>query len=53
MLTLIVGTASLTLADDTKQAGQVGCSGIFLSKSHPVAIFLKVENLGAYLYIYI
>ena len=51
--TLIVGTASLTLVDGTKQSGPVGCSGIYLSKLRPVAIFTKIENLCAYLYIYI
>ena len=48
---LVVGTASFTLADGAKQARLVGCSGIYLSKSCLVAIFIKVENLGAYLYI--
>ena len=40
------------LADGTKQAGLVGCSDSYLSKSCPVAIFFKVENLYTYLYIY-
>ena len=53
LLTLVVGTVSLTLADGTKQAGLVGCSDIYLSKLCPVAIFFKVENLCAYLYMYI
>ena len=50
---LIVGTTSLTLVDGAKQAGLVGCSDTYLSKSRPVAIFFKVEILGAYLYVYI
>ena len=48
---LIVGTASLMLAHSAKQARLVGCSDIYLLKLYPVAIFFKVEVLGAYLYI--
>ena len=49
---LVVGTASLMLIGGAKQAGLVVCSGIYLSKSHPVTIFFKVETSGSYLYIY-
>ena len=48
---LVVGTASVMSTDGAKQAGLVGCSDIYLSKLHPVAIFFKVENLCANLYI--
>ena len=41
LLTFVIGTASLTLVDGAKQAGLVGCSGTYLSKLHPVAIFSK------------
>ena len=50
---LVIGTNSLVLADGTKQAEPMGCSGIYLSKLSPIAIFSKVEKLGAYLYNYI
>ena len=50
---LFVGTTSLALVDSAKQAGLVDFNGIYLSKLCPVAICFKVENLGAYLYIYI
>ena len=50
---LVAGTAFLTLADGTKQAGLVGYSSIYLSKLCLIAIFPKAEYLGAYLYIYI
>ena len=46
-------TASLILADGAKQARLAGYSGIYLSKPRSEAIFFKVENLGAYLYVYI
>ena len=49
---LVVGPAFVMLADGAKQAGLVGCSDSYLSKSCPVAIFSKLENLCAYLYIY-
>ena len=54
MLTLVVGTASLKLADSAKQAGLRGCSGIYLPKSRSVAIFVQsreFECLFIYLYI--
>ena len=50
---LVVGTASLTLVDSAKQAGPVGYNAINLSKSCRIAIFFKVENLCAYLCMYI
>ena len=50
---LAVGTVPLTLVDGAKQAGLVGCSNINLSKLYPVAIFFKVENLCANLYMYV
>ena len=51
---LIISTTSLTLMDSAKQAGLVGCSGIYLSKLCSLAIFFKIENLGTYfIYIYI
>ena len=50
---VIVGSTSVTSADGAKQAGLVGCNDIYLSKLCPVAIFFKVENLCADLYMYI
>ena len=52
LLTLVVGTASVMLADGANQAGLMGYSDSYLSKLCPVAIFSKLENLCAHLYIY-
>ena len=53
LLTLVVGTASVTLVDNAKQASLVGCSGSYWSKSHPVATFFKVKVISNHLYIYV
>ena len=47
----VAGTTFLMLADGTKQAGPVGCSGIYWSKSHLQIIFFQAEYLGAYVHI--
>ena len=52
LLMLVISIASITSADSAKQAGLVGCSDIYLSKLHAVAIFFKVENFCASLYMY-
>ena len=39
------------LADGTKQAGTVGCSGIYQSKLHLKNNFFQVEYLGAYVHV--
>ena len=50
LLTLVAGTAFLTLMDSAKQARPVGCRGIYLSKSCLIVIFFQVEYLGTYVY---
>ena len=47
LLTHVTGTVPLMLVDGAKQAGLVGCSDSYLSKSRPVAIFFKLENFCA------
>ena len=51
-LMLIVGTASVILADSVKQAKLMSCSGSYWAKLCPLAIFFKVEILGDHLHIY-
>ena len=38
------------LVDGAKQAGKVGCSGIYWSKLHLNIIIFQVEYLGAYMH---
>ena len=47
----VPGTAFLTLVNNAKQAGPVGCSSIYQSKLHPKFIFFQVEYLGACVYV--
>ena len=44
LLTLVVGSASIMLADSAKQASLVGYGGSYLPKPLPVAIFFKIEH---------
>ena len=51
---LVIGTASLIFVDGAKQAGLVVCSGIYLFRLYPVAIFFKVREFGGlFIYLYI
>ena len=48
---LVAGTTFFMLADSAKQVGLVRCSGFYLLKLCLIAIFSKLEYVGAYLYI--
>ena len=50
-LHLLLAQPFSTLVDSGKQAGPVGCSGIYWSKFHPKNIFFQAKYLAVYVHI--